>query len=301
MKPRAYREFKRSLKGLVCFDRPLRDHTTFKIGGPSRVWIEPRSTEDLKCALKICSKAGIKPLIIGRGSNLLIFDGKIDKVVIRLSAPCFRKIRFSGRSAICGSGCDLSVFIKKCIEKGLSGPERFAGIPGTVGGAIMMNAGGQRRGVGALLEWVKVIDRRGSTSVLEGEALKLGYRDSGLSGRVILEAAFKVKNGDRKALRRKFGDRLKEKMQGQDYTAPSAGCIFKNPEGSRYTSGQMLQMSGLKGLRAGGAEISARHANFIINRGEATFSDVRSLIRKAKSAVKKNFGVSLQTEVKIIR
>ena len=285
MRIREERRFKRAFKGAVYFDRLLKDHTTFKIGGAVRVWIEPRSADDLKRALEICYEAGIKPFLIGRGSNLLVFDGRVDRAVIRLSAPCFKKVKFSGSYATCGGG----------------GPERFAGIPGTVGGAVMMNAGTARDGICDLLAWIKVIDRRGRASVITREGLKLGYRDSGLSGSIILEAAFKLKKRERKALRREFKGRFKEKVKRQDYTAPNAGSIFKNPKGYKYTSGQMLEMSGLKGLRVGGAEISNKHANFIINTDGATFADVRTLMRKAKRAVKKNFGVSLQTEVKILK
>jgi UDP-N-acetylmuramate dehydrogenase len=239
--------------------------------------------------------------LIGRGSNLLISDGKIDRAVIRLCAPAFKKIKFTGDSVVCGGGLSLRAFIKRCVDEGLAGPEKFAGIPGTVGGSVMMNAGTAENGIGGLLDWVKVMDRKGRVSVIKKSGLKLKYRDSGLTGYIILEAAFKLRRADKRRLRREFKERLKEKLCKQDYTAPNAGSIFKNPEGYKYTSGQMLEMSGLKGLKVGGAQISDKHANFIINRGGATFSDVRSLMRRARSVVKKRFGVSLRPEVEILR
>jgi UDP-N-acetylmuramate dehydrogenase len=295
------RQLQRSVKGVISFDKSLKGHTAFKIGGVPRVWIEPLSLEDLKRALEICSKMNLKPFLIGGGSNLLVFDGKIDRAVIKLSAPSFKKMRFRGRAVTCGSGRNFSSFVKSCVEKGLSGPEKFAGIPGTVGGAITMNAGTGRESIGDLIKWVKVVNRKGKISVIERGRLRYGYRYSSLSKYAIVEAEFLLKRSDPRALRKEFKDRLDKKLKNQEYSAPNAGCIFKNPKDARLTSGQMLERCGVKGLRVGGAEVSSRHANFIINRGSASFEDVATLIRKVRRTVKKRFGISLESEIKIIK
>jgi len=297
-------DFKKRLKeevaGIVSFNSPTRDFTTFKIGGSAVIWVEPDSIEDLRRALVLLRKEGIEPLVLGGGSNLLIFDGKVNRAVIKLSASCFKDLRFSGRLTACGGGYRLSLFVKRCIEKGLSGPERLAGIPGTVGGAVMMNAGTRDMGICNLLESIDVIDFYGKEDTIKKKDLRFNYRDSGLSSCVITKAVFKLTQGDPEQLRSEFGRIYKKKVTSQEYGRPNAGCVFRNPRDSALTSGQMLDQCGLKGRAVGGAAFSTKHANFIINNGNARFNDVMSLIKMGQDSVREKFKVHLQPEIRII-
>lgn len=301
MKREFNNSLKRSVKGKIYFSRRLEDYTTFKIGGMPRVWIEPSSTGDLKDTARICDKFKIRLFIIGGGSNILVSDGDLDLAVIRLAAPHFKRIKFYEDHVICGSGNSLSAVIKKCVEKGLSGLERFAGIPGTVGGAIMMNSGTGNNSVLGPIRWVKVLDKRGRTNIISSDRLKPSYRNSGLAGNIILEVCFNLRRRKKAEMRKEFRDRLNRKIMTQEYAYPSAGCVFTNPAGLEMTSGEIIDRCGLKGFRIGNAEISGKHANFIINTGGASFSDVKALMRLAKSSAKEKYGIKLEREIKIVK
>jgi len=303
MKEYLKKALKESVGGVVSFKERLKDHTTFNIGGTPLAWVEPESIEDLKRTLKIFSKTPIRLFLIGNGSNILVSDGRLDRAVIKLSAPNFKKLKLGDRFAICGCGHSLFGLIKACIEKGLGGLEGLAGIPGSVGGAIAVNAGTSKdNNIGNFIEWVKVMDYKGKkVSLLNRERLKFKYRDSNLSGYIILEAKLLLKKCNPKAAEKSYNKFLQRKLVIQDYRSPSAGCIFKNPKESRLTSGQILEECGLKGRRMGGAEVSIKHANFIINRENARFSDVIKLIKLEQDIVKKNFNIWLEPEIKIIR
>jgi UDP-N-acetylmuramate dehydrogenase len=290
-----------SVKGRVSFNESLKDHTTLGIGGVPSVWVEPESLDDLVKSLRIFSEIKLRPLVIGGGSNILARDGRIDAAVIKLSAPYFKKTEFKGSLAVCGSGCDLRVLIKKCLKKNLGGLEGLAGIPGTVGGAIMMNAGGRYGYIADRIKWVRVVDYKGRRiHTLKRERLKFSYRNSGLSEYIIIDAGLGLGRRTPARIRSDFAKVLEGKRSSQEYARPSAGCIFKNPEGSRLTSGQLIELCGLKGARMRGAEITTKHANFIINRKNARFRDVISLIKLAGRRVNKNYGIWLEPEIKII-
>lgn len=294
---------KESVNGIISFKERLRNHTTFRMGGMPQVWVEPTSLEDLRHALRIFSKAGLRPFLIGNGSNILVHDGRLDRAVIKLSAPFFKKIEFSERFVICGSGLSLPALIRRCIERGLGGLEGLAGIPGTVGGAIITNAGTSRdNNIGNLIEWVKVMDYKGKNiSMLKRDRLRFRYRYSNISKYIILETGFSLKVSNSKNASKRFSAFLKDKLASQEYKWPNAGCVFKNPKGSRLTSGQILDRCGLKGMRVGDAEVSTKHANFIINKNNARFTDVISLIKMEQDIVKKDFGIWLEPEIKIVR
>jgi len=290
-----------SLKGRLSFKERLEDHTTFRIGGVPVVWFEPVSLEDLARALRLFRGAKIKTFIIGGGSNILAKEGLIDMAVIRLSAPFFKRLEFRNRLAVCGGGCSLSGLIKRCAKKGLFGLDGLYGIPGTVGGAIMMNAGPAKdKPIGSLVEWVKVMDYAGRVFVLKRVKLKFKYRYSGLSKYIILEAGFRLKKRRPDLIKKRMRDILRKRSAVLDYGFPSAGCIFKNPPSFKYTSGELLDRSGLKGLRVNGAQVSAKHANFIINKKDARFGDVIALIELERIIVKRYFGIWLEPEIKII-
>ncbi|NQT06781.1 MAG: UDP-N-acetylmuramate dehydrogenase [Candidatus Omnitrophica bacterium] len=301
---RLYKEMlKKSLKGKVSFNESLKEHTTFKIGGIPKVYFEPESIDDLQLGMTLFLKKGLKPFIIGSGSNLLISDGEIDRAFIKLSAPAFKAFSFKKDTVICGSGLNLQKLIRRCIDRGLSGPERLAGIPATVGGAIMMNAGPGKEGcIGDMVEWVKAIKPgRKNILVLHKDKLKFVRRDSGLSGYVILEAALRLKRSRPDILKKRYKRIVRCKMSKQEYRFPNAGCIFKNPQEQELTSGEMIDQLGLKGLSVGGAEVSSRHANFIINKNSARFADVFSLMKLQQEKVKKHYGVWLKPEIRIVR
>ncbi len=297
------KRLRRSVKGIVSFGEYLKDHTTFRIGGMPRAWIEPESLEDLRSALRIFSLRNVAAFLIGNGSNILAYGGRLDKAAIKLSAPDFKRIEFRGSSVICGPGLNLSGLIRKSIERGLSGLEPLAGIPGTVGGAIMMNAGiDKKNNIGNLIKWVRVMDYKGKRiSILKKESLNFRYRDSGLSEYIILEAQLKLKKSTPRIAQKRFSGFLQGKLKTQEYRWPNAGCIFRNPQGSRLRSAQLLEQCGLKGLRVGSAQVSTKHANFIINKGRAKFDDVVSLMKLVQDTVKKRCGVKLEPEIKIIR
>lgn len=302
MKANIKRKLKDSVKGVISFNKNLRECTTFKIGGVPKVWAEPQSLGDLVSLLTIFFKAGLDVILIGMGSNMLLYDGKIAKAVVRLSAPCFRKARFDGARVSCGSGLSLTGLVKRCIERGLSGLECLAGIPGTVGGAIMMNAGTQTGSMGDVIEWVKVVDYKGNhPQIIHRDKVKFNYRENNLRRHIILEVGLKLRRRRPEVLKERFRRLLRDKLVSQEYKWPSAGCVFKNPSNSSLKCGQLLERCGLKGMRIGDAQVSTKHANFIINRGNAGFDDVMSLIRLERRIVKKRCGIWLEPEIKIIR
>lgn len=301
MKKEFNKILKSSLKGRLSFNERLKDHSTFRIGGVPMVWFEPASSEDLARALRLFAGARIKTFIIGGGSNILAKEGLIDRAVIRLSAPFFKRLEFRNRLAVCGSGRSLSDLIKRCAQKGLFGLEGLYGIPGTVGGAIMMNAGpALDKSIGSLVEWVRVMDYAGKVFVLKKFKLKFKYRYSGLSKYIILEAGFRLKRGRPALIKKRMRDMLRKKSAALDYAFPSAGCIFKNPPSFKYTSGEILDRLGLKGLKINDAQVSAKHANFIINKKHARFVDIIALIELERIIVKRYFGIWLEPEIKII-
>jgi len=225
-------------------------------------------------------------------------------MLIRLSARDFKSLEIRKTFVRVGAGFSLPKLVITCCDKGLAGFESLVGIPGTVGGAIYMNAGGWTnpifRNIGEAVESLKVISPGGRIKTLKKRDLKFGYRGSNLGGYIIVEALFRLKKGDRAALMSSCSKFLKMKREKQVLDVPSAGCIFKNPPGSQFTCGQMIDTLGLKGRRIGGSEVSARHANFILNTGGATSKDMLALIGLVRDKVKESYDIDLELEVKIL-
>lgn len=296
------KKFSSSIKGRVYFDRLFKDYTSFRIGGPARIWIEPVDLQDLQNAIYICNKSRFPIFLIGNGSNLLVDDRNIRKAVIQLSPPFFKEIEFPGKNqVICGSGASLADLIEVSIRKGLGGLEFLAGIPGTVGGAVVMNAGSPTETVGKFVEWIRVMDYEGGLKELRKKKLQFGYRKSNLFDKIILQVGFRLRKSNPQLLRERFNKFLGNKIQTRQFRYPNAGCIFKNPASSKQTTGQLLESAGLKGKRIGDAQFSKTHANFIVNLGKASFQDVRTLMKLAQDTVKKKYNLWLEPEVKIIR
>ncbi len=291
------------LKARVRFNEPLSNHTTLRIGGPAQVWVEPKDIGQLRQILCRCVKEQIPYLVVGRGSNILFSERGFRGVVICLNSRAFTKMEIKTQAHIsCGAGLDLSKLISQAQKRGLGGLEFLAGIPATAGGALIMNAGNTKDNIASLVESVTVMDNRGVTRVLKKKQLNFGYRRSNLDRYIVLEAQLRLTKSSPKKVKEQILENLSKKRETQDLTARSAGCIFKNPHPRhRLTAGQMLEACGLKRRRKGGAEISAKHANYIINRNSAQACDILYLINLAQREVKKKFGVLLEPEIKIIK
>lgn len=289
----------KELKGKVRLKEPLCKHTTFKIGGACAYFIEPKDAADLKLLLNLLKRYKIPCKVIGSGSNILAGAGFIEGAVIHLNSPYFKKINFRKNCLEAGSGCILSRLISAAVNKGFSGCEFMEGIPGTVGGALVMNAGraSEKESFGDLVETVMVMDYNGNTKVLDKTKLEFSYRSSNLGKYIILGAGIKLIKRAKEETRNKIKQYLDYRRATQDYSGPSAGCVFKNPPGS--SAGRLIDLCGLKGKSIGKARISENHANFIINMGGAEAGDVLKLIAFVKRKVKNKFNITLEPEIKI--
>lgn len=290
--------------GRVRFDEPMRLHTTFHIGGPAEIWVEPQDEEELRRVLQIAWSTDLGLTVIGGGANLLVRDEGIPGLVLHLAGRGFMQCRRTGEGLTVGAGLPLEWLVRQASEESLSGVEFLAGVPGRVGGAVRMNAGthdeaGESHAFSDVVSSIQVMDRQGALRILSPEAVGFGYRSSRLNGQIVLGAALRLKPDDSRAI----GERVKQlwafKKRTQDWSAPSVGCIFKNPDNGP-AAGWMIERCGLKGVRAGAAEISRTHANFIINHGGAAATDVFALIEKVQKAVRRQFHLELELEVQVV-
>ncbi len=297
-------ELRSRIRGKVLINEKLTRHTTFKIGGPVDVWIEPSDSKELKAIYLFAKENNIPFIVIGGGSNLLVNDTGIKGIAVHLGSAGFKKAVVRGTSVTVGAGYGIAALVRLCCQEGLTGMESLVGIPGTVGGAIYMNAGGSAnpifKNIGEYVASVKVMDSEGNIKTLKKEEIEFGYRRSSLEPYIILQVTFKLRKEDKSILSSSCAKFLTMKKQKQALDVPSAGCVFKNPEGFQFTCGQLIDMLGLKGKRIGGAEISVKHGNFIINSKAATAQDVKALIDFVKTKVKENYGIDLELEIKVI-
>lgn len=292
------------LKARARFKEPLCDHTTLRIGGPADVWVQPRDFEELSEIVCHCLKERMPYFVIGRGSNILFNDKGFKGLVICLDSGIFTKMEIKGSRILCGAGLSLNKLIKQTRVWGLGGLEFLAGIPASAAGALVMNAGNRRKSIGNLVKGVTVMDRQGRLRVLKDKQLKFGYRQSSLNKYIVLEIALKLVKRSQKKIKENIAKFLEQKRRTQDLSSKSAGCIFKNPEyrsSRRVSAGKMIEACGLKGKRRGGAEISTKHANYIINRNSAKAKDVLYLMNLTQRQVQKKFGLHLEPEIKIIK
>jgi len=298
------RELKRSVKGEIRVREDLRRRTSFKIGGPADLWVEPEDARNLRKAIAFARSRNIPYFIIGNGSNLLASDEGFKGMIIHLGAEAFRNIRIDGVKVRVGAGFGLPRLVRIACEKGLAGLESMVGIPGTVGGAIYMNAGGYANpiygNIGSAVESLKVLDSSGRIRRLKAGDLNFGYRTSNLGSNIILEAVLKLEKGESKNLIESSLRFLKMKKEKHVLDMPNAGCVFKNPKGFHFTCGQMIDTLKLKGKRIGGAEISPKHANFIVNKDGASYKDVMDLVGFIRKKVKDSYDIDLELEVKVI-
>jgi len=275
----------------------LKKLTTFKIGGKVDHFIEPRDEAELRRALLFAKRWRKKVFVIGAGSNILAPDRGLTGVVIRLSSADFSKMSVKGNIIECGAGAYLARFLLTAKDSGLTGAEFLVGIPGTIGGALVMNAGGWGKGIGGLIKDIRVMDYNGSVSVIKKNNAGFSYRNSRLNRCIILDARFVLKKGKKSAISATIKKYLDYRRKSQDNSLPNAGCIFKNP--AQGSAGMFIDACGLKGKRRAGAAVSVRHANFILNAERAKAKDVLKLIDLVSRNVKEKFGIKLEPEIRI--
>ena len=292
------------IKGNIVLGERLGRHTSFRIGGPAAVWAHPKGVKELKRIVIFAGKNRIPAFVIGGGTNVLARDEGFDGIVIHLGSSAFKNISISGTTIRAGAGYSVPLLVRLCCNEGLSGLESLIGIPGTIGGAVFMNAGGWSsplyKNIGDYVTSLQVMDNKGNIKTLKKEALSFGYKSSNLSAYIILEACLELGREDVSALKSRCSKFLKMKKDKQVLDKFSAGCVFKNPKGFQFTAGQMIDMLGLKGCAVGGAQVSDKHANFIINRGRASCEDVLMLVDMIRKKAMDNYNVSLELEIKVI-
>ena len=276
-------------------NEPMKNHTSFKIGGKADVFLCVKNTEELKRALVLSKKYGVPSFVIGRGSNLLVSDGGIDGAVISLCD--MDRIEADGERIICGAGASLSAVCRAACENSLTGLEFAFGIPGSVGGALYMNAGAYGGEMSQIVEAAEYMDFDGNTGEIANAEMRLGYRTSVFmtSEKIITRVVFNLKKGDKKAISERMNELIERRKQKQPLDFPSAGSTFKRPEG--HFAGALIEKNGLKGAKIGGAMVSEKHAGFIINYDNASSNDVKRLIKQVQDTVYENDGVMLSPEV----
>jgi UDP-N-acetylenolpyruvoylglucosamine reductase len=277
---------------------PLSKHTTLRVGGPADMYVEPASEEDLAGVLKFCRECGLPFFVMGRGSNLLVRDGGFRGVVICLAHANFSRIKAGSERLRCGAGAKLKSVAAGAKRNGLSGMEFLEGIPGTVGGALRMNAGAMGGATFDVVESVRLMNFDGIVHELTSGEMSVAYRSCPtLKVRIALSAVFKGAPAPRGEIENRMKT-FSEKRWASQPAAPSAGCLFKNPE--KIPAGKLIDELGLKGTRVGGAMVSVKHGNFIVNDGKATARDVLKLIAILQRRARDERGVELQTEVEIM-
>ncbi|MEE8170076.1 MAG: UDP-N-acetylmuramate dehydrogenase [Phycisphaerae bacterium] len=279
---------------IVRENESLAPFTWFKLGGPARWLIEPRSEDEFATVLRRCGEEGIPLRLLGRGANLLVADEGVDGAVIRLAGPDFEWVLCERGRVTAGAGADLGKLVKATAKKGLSGLEVLAGIPATVGGAVRMNCGGKYGDIGDRVTEVVVISRLGV--VRQRKDVTFDYRSTDLGDDFVVRVTFELEESDVAASCDRYQTIWREKMKSQPALGDrTAGCIFRNPPGGK--AGAIIEQAGLKGMRCGGACVSDAHANFIVATDDARAADVLSLIERIQTRVRKETGVRLTPEV----
>ena len=283
----------------VFTEEAMSQHTTFKIGGPADYFLMPDKGEDVGRVIKICKEKEIPYFILGNGSNLLVGDGGYRGAVIQIYRN-MSSVTVEGNEITAQAGALLSAVAAAAKNASLTGFEFAGGIPGTIGGAVVMNAGAYGGEMKDVLTEVTVMNAEGDILTLPTEELELGYRTSIIktAGYIVLEAKIRLKEGDPEVIRETMKDLTIRRTTKQPLEYPSAGSTFKRPEG--YFAGKLIMDSGLAGYQVGGAQVSEKHCGFVINAGDATARDVRTLMDNVRDIVYKKYGVTLEPEVKFL-
>ncbi len=299
MESKHIEELKSGKYGECIVDEPMRNHTTFKIGGPADVLMKPKSEEEIQAIVNYCIQEDLDLMIVGNGSNLLVKDGGIRGVVIKLDKN-FNAIEFEGKRVRAQAGALLSTVSKKSFKKSLTGMERVSGIPASIGGAMTMNAGAYGTEMKDIVESVRCIDHEGNIKEFSNEEMHFRYRGSRVEdeGLLVLSATFALEEDDMETIMATFEDYDHRRRSKQPLEKASAGSTFKRPEG-HYAS-KLIDDAGLRGFSYKDAQVSEKHCGFIINNGQASYEDIQELIHRVQAIVEDKYEVKLETEVKIV-
>ena len=283
----------------VRCDEPMSSHCTFRAGGTAKYYVIPDEYKKVRDVLRLCVEENIPYYVIGNGSNLLVQDDGFDGVIIEIDSA-LAKIEINGNEIVAKAGAKLSKIAVKALNESLTGFEFAHGIPGNLGGAVMMNAGAYGGEMKDVLKWVKVLDNNGEMKTLKAEELELGYRTSIIvkEKMIVLEACIELHEGNRDEIEMHMKELMAKRKEKQPLEYPSAGSTFKRPEG--YFAGKLIQDAGLKGYRVGGAMVSEKHSGFVINYDNATATDIINLMKDVRKKVYEEFQVTLEPEVKIL-
>ena len=295
-------DFYQKLRGILSEekirrDEPMKTHTTFRVGGPADYFVMPETAEEVQRVTELCRTEEVPCYVIGNGSNLLVSDDGYRGVILQIYRS-MSGISVQGNIIRAQAGALLSAIAAKACENSLTGFEFAAGIPGTIGGASVMNAGAYGGEMKDVLKSVTVLDSAGQIRRIDRENLEMGYRTSIISreGYITLEAEIELSAGNPEEIKARMDDLRTRRVTKQPLEYPSAGSTFKRPEG--YFAGKLIQDAGLAGFQVGGAKVSEKHCGFVINTGNATAADIYSLMRQVSAKVEEKFGVALEPEVK---
>jgi len=287
------------LEDIVEKDHPLAPHTWYRLGGPADYFIRPRTVEEFQKVIRRCGDNHIRVHMMGFGSNLLVSDEGVRGAVIKLEGDPFGTTEFDGQEITAWAGAELSKLVLDCVEKGLSGIEVLTGIPGSVGGAITMNAGGRFGDIGSVVESVRLMDSQGALFEKSRPELMFDYRSVNIRSAFVISAKLKLAQGDPERVMRTVKESWIYKKNNQPLNTRSCGCVFKNPPSG--SAGALIDRAGLKGLQVGAAMVSDKHANFIVAKDGCTARDVMRLIEAVRQRVREQFDVTLEPEIEIWR
>ncbi len=281
----------------IKLEEPMKNHTTFRIGGPAKVFVTPRTSEEVRAIVTVCRKGKIPYYIVGNGSNLLVSDRGYEGVIIQIYRE-MNEIRVEGDTVTAQAGALLSAIANRALEEGLAGFEFASGIPGTLGGACIMNAGAYGGEMKDVIREVTLLTPEGEVRAVPADQMEFGYRTSiaARTGAIVLGAGIQLQRGDKDEIRARMEELREKRVSKQPLEYPSAGSTFKRPEG--YFAGKLIQDAGLRGFAVGGAQVSEKHCGFVVNKGGATAADVAELMRRVSDKVEEQFGVRLEPEVK---
>jgi UDP-N-acetylmuramate dehydrogenase len=293
------KRLERTFNGKILVNEPMRNHTSFQIGGPADLLCQPNDVASLQGLLRFAWEEGLPIFVLGNGTNLLVADEGIRGVVVKIGEG-LDHIIFDGPRVRVGAGAGMPAVARVCADRGLSGFEFAVGIPGSIGGAIAMNAGAYSCTVGDVTREVLGFCLDGTSTSKTGEEMQFGHRCSRLShGDIVAyEAVLSLRPSDPEQIKRRMAEYMHDRKVKQPLQLPSAGCVFQNPSGRG--AGRYIDAAGLKGLRVGGAEVSKVHANFIINTGDASARDVLILMNIVRRTVLEKFGIDLVPEVRVV-
>lgn len=285
------------LEEIVSENEPLAPHTWYRIGGPARWYVRPRSVEELQESARRCAENNIAVYVLGLGANLLVGDQGVSGAVFRLDQDDWRRVKFQGASVEVGAGADIQKLVLRTVRQGLAGIECLAGIPGTVGGAVRMNAGGKFGDIGAVITRVDVMDITGLLFERTKDDLIFDYRSTNIAARFILSAILELEQAEADEIMKKTKEIWMYKRNTQPLNTKNCGCIFKNPRG--LSAGALIDQAGLKGFKVGGAEVSDKHANFIIAHPGCKADDVMKLVKIIREKVYDKNQILLESEVQV--